>query len=73
MWTAPGSNLNWVIFDLKADHVITKVRIYCWFDFSFFFTFLLMFSCLIFELLIKGKAKKCLRNAFYKSQIVSSK
>ena len=32
MWTAPGPNLNWVIFDLKADHVITMIRIYCWFE-----------------------------------------
>lgn len=30
MWTAPGPNLNWVTFDFKADHVITKIRIYCW-------------------------------------------
>ena len=22
--------MNWVIFDLKAEHLITRIRIYCW-------------------------------------------
>ena len=30
MWTAPGQNLNWVIFDFKADHCISKIRLYAW-------------------------------------------
>ncbi len=30
MWCANGQNLNWVIFDMKADHVVNKLRIYSW-------------------------------------------
>lgn len=30
MCTIPGKGLNWIIFDLKAIHVISKIRIYCW-------------------------------------------
>ena len=30
MWTIQNKGLSWVIFDLKAIHVISKIRIYCW-------------------------------------------
>ena len=30
MWTVTGQTLNWVVFDFKADHCISKIRIYAW-------------------------------------------
>jgi hypothetical protein len=30
MWTAQGSSLNWVMFDMKSEHLVSKIRVYCW-------------------------------------------
>ena len=30
MWVVSGNKYMWVVFDLKADHVITKIRMYAW-------------------------------------------
>lgn len=30
MWQASGHSLSWAIFDLKADHLVNKLRIYSW-------------------------------------------
>lgn len=30
VWRAPGHNINWVIFDFKADHIVNRIRVYSW-------------------------------------------
>jgi hypothetical protein len=35
LWTATGKSLNWITFDFKAEHVVSKIRIYCWYVFIY--------------------------------------
>lgn len=44
LWTATGKSLNWIAFDFKADHVVTKIRIYCWYVFFFLIQINLIFK-----------------------------
>lgn len=30
MWIVNGNKYLWAVFDLKADHAISKIRIYGW-------------------------------------------